>query len=919
MSETTPKRTRVQRLLIALVSTVCNHPRAVLALAVVLCGVSCVLGAFCLSYHTSRNDLISAHKDCQRRWLAYLKEFGDDDDIVVIVEGEDRASMRLALDQLAARLEGEPALFDRLFYKVDLRHLRNRALLLAPFEQIQAIHRDYLGDLQPLLHFGQFGWRALGLQRLLVEARQRLQGQVPGQPISGSDERFFRQLVAVGKAARQSIEDEHGYSSPWANLMGQQGEQEQMLAEPHYFFSADGKLAFLLVRPVKEAGSFTAALRSVAKAREILAQVGSDFPQLRLGLTGLPVLETDEMVAAETDTKLASYIALVGVSLLFLLVYRGIAYPLLTVATLLIGTAWAFGWLTLTVGHLNILSATFAVLLIGMGDYGVLWVMRYEQARGQGMDVRSALLHTTTHVAIGNLTAASTLALAFFAARFADFKAVAELGWIAGCGVLLCALACFTVLPALLMLFDRRGRLSGLTLPLASTDREALWLPWLHRHPGLVLASGLAVALVVCSGIAKVRYDHNLLHLQAQDLDSVRWQRKLVQHTTGASWHAVSYTRNRDEARALAERYRQLPEVSQVIEVASLVPTDQQRKLPLVADIHRLLGWLPRRESRLPHDPPDVVALRRQLVDLVDRLEPLGDSQRLLADVRNSLVGLQAVLRDTPNDLATKRLQRFDERLAEDLCENLHRLRDVASPEPIRIDDLPSALRQRYIGQNETWLLRIFARDDLWDFEPLEQFTERIRSIDPEATGKPFTTVEGLKAMKSGLQRAGLYAFGVIVFVLWLDFRSLGRTVLAVLPLLLGVALSVGVLGIIDWPLNPANMIAFPLILGVGVDNGVHILHDWLIRRRRGLVGVSRAIGWGVLVKALTTMVSFGTLMVSTERGLVGLGFILTLGVGCSMLSALLLLPAVLQLLTKQLAAPVNVRTEVPQPLRRAA
>ena len=41
-----------------------------------------------------------------------------------------------------------------------------------------------------------------------------------------------------------------------------------------------------------------------------------------------------------------------------------------------VGTAWAMGWLTLTVGHLNILSATFAVMLIGMGDYGVLWVTR---------------------------------------------------------------------------------------------------------------------------------------------------------------------------------------------------------------------------------------------------------------------------------------------------------------------------------------------------------------------------------------------------------------------------------------------------------------------------------------------------------------------------------------------------------------
>ncbi|HLJ97863.1 MAG TPA: hypothetical protein VKU02_32170, partial [Gemmataceae bacterium] len=101
--------------------------------------------------------------------------------------------------------------------------------------------------------------------------------------------------------------------------------------------------------------------------------------------------------------------------------------------------------------------------------------------------------------------------------------------------------------------------------------------------------------------------------------------------------------------------------------------------------------------------------------------------------------------------------------------------------------------------------------------------------------------------------------------------------------------------GLFGVPLNPANMIAFPLILGVGVDNGVHVLHDYLLRRAEGRSTISYAIGRGVLVKALTTMIGFGTLMISSERGLAGLGFILTLGVGCCMLGALVFLPALLR------------------------
>jgi hopanoid biosynthesis associated RND transporter like protein HpnN len=922
---------RTRRVLVALVSRVCNHPRLVLLLSLAAVIFSAVAAATRLEYHTSRNDLISAQKDYQQRWQKYLAEFGDDDDIVVVVQGREHERMKTAIDAIAGQLGGQPELFDRIFYKADLRHLRNRALMLAPMEQLLTIHGEYLGDMKRLLDFGPIAWRGLGINSIFDEARTRVTEIQPGQTLSPSDERFLAQLVGIARSARTALTERDRYVSPWGSLLGANSQQKDILAEPHYFFSGDGELAFLLVRPVKEAGSFTAALKSVSAARDIVAQARDDYPGLRFGLTGMPVLETDEMVAAEHDTRLASWLAIVCVSLLFLAVYRSIYYPLLTVITLLAGTAWALGWLTLTVGHLNILSATFAVMLVGMGDYGVLWVMRYEHARQQGASVRDALLHTTTHVAIGNLTAASTLALAFFAAIFADFKAVAELGWIAGCGVLLCAFACFTVLPALLMVFDRRPCLlqclAGPRIRLYTPDYQpsdsALaaesWLPRLVRRPALVLGTALLLAAGLGACAALVRYDHNLLHLQAQGLESVQWETTLIEHTAGASWHALSYMPTREEALALAQRYKQLPEVSSVIEIASLVPPDQEQKLPLVADIRQRLHDLPHRGSAIPHGRPDVPRLSADLTALRQDLVALKGRTTLPAGLDEALARLDDELTRIRSEPAARHLQRFDQRLAEDLAENLHRLRDVARPASITLDDLPPALRERYVGKNGAWLLRVFAQDDLWDFEPLEHFTKKIHAVDPAATGKPFGTVEGLKAMKDGLLRAGLYAFAVIVLVLWLDFRSLRNTLLALTPLVLGVLLSLGMLGLLGLPLNPANMIAFPLILGVGVDNGVHVLHDHLLRRREGRDGVSRAIGRGVLVKALTTMIGFGALMISTERGLVGLGFILTLGVGCSMLSALVLLPTVLQLLSRKQQTPVETEQVVQAEALRAA
>jgi hypothetical protein len=286
------------------------------------------------------------------------------------------------------------------------------------------------------------------------------------------------------------------------------------------------------------------------------------------------------------------------------------------------------------------------------------------------------------------------------------------------------------------------------------------------------------------------------------------------------------------------------------------------------------------------------------LLSATSREIPEKTTAPLLRDLRQALTSLETQLDQAPSiQVAEERLQHFDERLAGDLAEDLHRLREVCTPGPITVADLPQGMRERYVGRSGKWLLRVFAKDCLWDFEPLEHFTRRIRTVDPEATGRPFGTVEGLRAMKDGLERAGLFALLVIAVVLFLDFRSPRHTLIALTPLAMGVILTLGILGLIGVPLNPANMIAFPLILGVGVDNGVHVLHDYLLRRGERRATISYAIGRGVLVKALTTMIGFGTLMISTERGLVGLGFILSLGVGFSMVTALLFLPALLHLL----------------------
>jgi hopanoid biosynthesis associated RND transporter like protein HpnN len=917
----------IPRLLANLVAAVCRAPRTVLVVSTVLAIVSAWGFYNRLEYRTQRSDLMNPQKDYQQRWRSYLAEFGDDDDMVVVVEGKDKARMEAALESLAAGVRDKPAVFDRLFYKADLRQLRTRALLFLPSDQIQSI-QDNLARMGPLLSgpIGPLAWKGLTLVNLLKQARERAGKIDPSAPLDPADEQFLTQLLSVVRSAAATINNPSAYRNPWDSLLARPPQQQDLLAEPQYFFSGDGTLAFLLVRPIKELGSFTPALASVTALRELVNARRGDFPELQFGLTGMPVLETDEMDASQRDSNRAGYLVLIGVALVYVVAFRGIRYPLLTVAALMAGTFWAMGWLAVTVGHLNILSSAFAVMLIGMGDYGVFILTRYEKERRAGRSVPEAIRLATLTAGPSILTASVGTALAFFAAMLADFTAVAEFGWIAGCGVLLCAFACFTVLPAAILLTDRRPTPGKLALVTADgvrieseirrskpETRTGAWLPALAHRPRWVLAAGLAVLAVLAAFASRVGYDHNLLHLQADGLESVRWERKLIDRTAGASWYAVSLAHSPQEALALRARYEQLPEVGRVVEVASLVPAEQDRKLDQLGDIQARLKGLPVRGSMItpfPNAPRDVI---REVNFLLGALGPQApvSPQPILEQLVRSLTELRDRAANVSGVVAQARLDEFGKRLAGDLLEDLHRLRDVSTSAPITLADLPPALRERFVGRTGKWLVQAYARDGLWDMEPLEHFVKQARTVDPEATGKPFGTLEGLRAMQSGFARAGAYAVLVIVAVLWVDFRSVWHTLLALAPLAAGAVMTLGVMGLAGVQFNPANTIALPLIVGVGVANGVHVLHDYRRRGGKRAYTLAATTGVGVTAVSSTTALGFGMLMIARHKGLSSLGLVLALGVTSCMVAALIFLPAVLRLASKP--------TKAHEPARRLA
>jgi len=884
-----------------LTQLVLRFPAATLAIGVAVALASIGLSATRLGFRTSRLDLLNPDHSYNRLWLDYLKEFGDQEDVVIVVEGSCREEVVPVLAKLSERLQDQSDLFQAVLHEVDLTKVRAKGLHYLKPEELAGIEQ-FLDRADPIV---RGDWTRLSATNTIREMLGGLRYVTGEQALAVEGE--LGRLVASLLAA---MDERAEYHSPWPGMPG----SVATMSESNYLLANEGRLGFVLLRLAEtDKGSFIQGMQGIDSLRRLVRDVSAEHPATQIGLTGLPVLEDDEMRASQESMLPSNLLSLVGVSLLLVAGYGGLRHPLLGVASLLLAMAWSLGYLTLVIGHLNILSMAFGAMLIGLGDdFGMHYVARYLQLRRTVPSVDEALVRTAVGVGPGTLTGAATTAMGFFAAGLTEFKGVAELGVIAGGGILLCCLAAFTVLPAMIRLCDAKRRSQVLPAPL---DILAGLKP-LFAWPRCLLATTLTATLLVSLGLGRLWYDHNLLNLQAEGIESVALEKKLLDESDQSVWCALSIADTPEQVMRLRKGYveqvdgklvkhlgfEELPSVQRVEDIGQFFPNQQEQNLPLIARIHQRLANLPERSPKIPVDPPEelgqVLAMGQSML--------LGNPRA--GGICQQLARIRDRLRQMPAADYLYRLDCYQQRMAGDLLSRLHTLRAVSNPEPPNLGDLPEGLVTRFVGRNGRFLVKIYGKGSIWDMDAMEKFVRDVRSVDPKVTGNPLQAYEGSREMKRSYEEAAWYALAAILITIYVDFRSLRYTFLAMLPLGLGMLQMFGLLGLLNIPLNPANMVSVPLILGIGMESGVHVLHDF--RAQSARYRMSPSTSSAVLITSLTTMVGFGSLMIASHRGLQSLGRVLTIGTSCCLFSSLVILPAFLCWISRNRLAVVEDRSD---------
>jgi hypothetical protein len=894
------------RLVARLVGVCCRWP----LLTVIICVTLAVLGAGHaarrLTVQTSKLDLLPSSQRYVQLFRAYADDFGAMDDIVVVVRGRNVTESTAFAEALVARLRAGSGAFERIAYRVDPQRFAGGALLYLPFERLERIyHRvdDHQELLQGFVARPTLDEMVAAINQQVAEAFVAHAFDVGlRESPAAEDLRLLREMLGL---ITRRLDGPAEYRSPWDTLLAVETDPATMGG---YFLSADRSLLFIVVTPASGARSFPELRAATQLVRREIGALRGQFPSLSAGVTGAPALYNDELSMAFDDSRVATVLAAVLTLGLLLLAFRRVGKPLLMLGALAVGLAWSMGVITVTVGHLTIFSVMFLSIVIGIGiDYGIYVLFRYEEERGLGHDLASALAVTAERSGPGVVVSVCAAAATFFVLGVTDFPGIREFGFISGAAILLTGLVMLTLFPALLVLSGRPAT-SGALPAMARLHAAVPVLDRLARHPWAVLGPAGVLAAVALVAVPGLDIDYNMLNLQAHGTESVAWERTILGTARRSGFPAVTSAASLTELKDRHQAFARLGSVSEVESIMVVIPDRQPEKIALIGRLAPLVAGLVIQAPR----PLDLDRLTAATVTLGRRLR-IATASDLPGELRAGVLAAQREVEGLLGRLQTGHraamaaaLEELQSQVHRDFVEKFAFLQRNLEPRPIEVADLPDELRHRFVGRSGRLLLEIHPRIDIWTRAGAEGFVSELRSVDRDVTGQPVIAFESIKLMETAYRQGTLYAFALVAVLAVLMIRRPDEAAMALVPLVLGTLWGLGLMRACGLTFNLANVWGIPLVLGAAAEFGLNIVLRFREAREHGGSPLPRSTALSVALNGLTTIAGFGSLLVAHHYGIWSLGLLLVIGTVTSLVASLVVLPALLRVVYRVEPAPVT-------------
>jgi hopanoid biosynthesis associated RND transporter like protein HpnN len=894
------------QVLVRWVRFVSNRARSVLALIGVTTAALFVYAGLTLGINSDNVSLIADHIDARRNYLEFARSFPNIENVMlVVIDGETPEIARDATESLREALSGRPDLFRDVYIPGSGPFFEKNGLLYRDLDDLDEFATQ-IARVQPIL-------TALEREPTVANLASLIQsGLAQTEETDVALDDLAVLLDRVGDATVE-VYQEFPLAISWEEIL-LRGSSVEMV-----------KQWTLVVDPVLDFGSLFAAAAPMAEVRRIAEENGLDPDHgVTVRLTGNPVLNYEEMAGLLWDIGLGGVITFCFVVLVLFRALRAIRLVVASILTLLAGLVWTGAFAAASVGSLNLISLSFAILFIGLGvDFAIHLGMAYvdglrraietvsNETSGKSADGSSdlhlsALEYALEQVGSSFVICTITTAIGFYVFIPTDNIGVAELGLIAGTGMVINLFLTTTLFPALMATACRLDPLRDVPRAMAF---KSTWWAAIAAWPRSVALVALALLCFGAWNAINVQFDANVVRMRDPETESVQtFKEMLAEAGQRSPWPMDTVASDLESATRIAREVESLAVVDLAVTLADYIPEDQEEKLMVLEDIGLMLD-APRGGTVYTANPTTeeqieaLRALRDFLADPSINEEPglLATSMRALrASLDEFLVKAD---RDEDVDGALARLETV---LLGGLTDQLTRLRESTLIDEIGLEDLPEQLRNRMMTEDGRARVQIFPAEQLIEEAAFTRFASEVQAVVPGATGLPMNLIAFAQATRASFEEAMLYAAVLISSFLAILWRRPAPVVLVLAPLALSNLLTIGLMSVLGIAFNFVNVVVVPLLLGIGVDSGIHLVHraEVLARTSRGGDLLSSTTARAVFYSALTTTVSFGTLALSSHRGVASLGLVLSLGMTLTVISNLVVLPALLALRPTSRAKP---------------
>jgi uncharacterized protein len=640
---------------------------------------------------------------------------------------------------------------------------------------------------------------------------------------------------------------------------------------------------FVNIQPVLDFDDLTPGGKATAVIREAASRLGlTPGNGVRVRLTGSVALADEEFATVADGAVMNGVVTLFLVGLVLWLALKRARIILAVFVNLVFGLLFTAAVGLWMVGALNLISVAFAVLFVGIGvDFGIQFSVRYRSERYACPDFDRALVATARGMTGPLLLAAASIVAAFYSFLPTAYLGLSELGLIAGTGIIIALATTLTLLPALLTVFKPSAESRPIGYAgLAPLDR------FLEKQRNWIVGTTLTATILGLPLLAALRFDFNPLNLRAQDAESVSTLLDLMT-VPDTSLDTIELLRsNLVQASAIAERLRQLPEVGQVLTLQSFVPEDQEAKRALIEDASFFLDNTlnPEQIDAEPTQAETQTAIEKLVSELSDAARDRDGSDaieaRRLASVLAPLVNAPLVAVDKARDV-----------LIVPLKTTLRQVRGLLGAEQVSIETLPAALKKTWMSADGRFRIEAAPKADGHDNAPLRRFVTAVRSVAPDAAGKPVFIIEAAATVVTAFFQAGILSVVSIALILFVALRRWRDVALTLMPLLVAIVVTLEICVLIGLELNFANIIALPLLLGVGVAFKIYYIIAWRSGERNFL---QSSLTRAVFFSACTTAIAFGSLWLSHHPGTSSMGKLMALSLLTTLSAAVIFQPALL-------------------------